>query len=103
MPHISPETLEALFQRDPDVTMCVHGLQTRILTPDTAVVRLAGHLALSGAPEEGDQDLPAEYCLVVDIPMSSATVALASAHMDETMGQMVDSALEAITTEDGET
>lgn len=103
MPHISPETLERLFQRHQDITMCVHGIRTRIQGSGSAVVRIVGHLALEQVPEEDGQELPEEYCLVVELPMTASKLAVVTGHLDDTMGRMVDSALNAIITEDGET
>lgn len=103
MPHITPQTLDRLFDREQDFAMCVHGARTRLAKDgSSAVVRIVGHLVLE-VPEEDGQETPEEFCLVVDLPMSTECLARIAGLFDETMGQMVDSALGAIIAEDGET
>lgn len=107
MPHITPQALEVLFRREQDMSLCLHGVRSRIIPTSAgprAVVRIVGHLVLDEVPAEDDgQVVPEEFYLVLDLPMAPETVALVNGHFDDTMGQMVDSALEAIITEDGET
>ncbi|MEV0151553.1 MULTISPECIES: hypothetical protein [unclassified Nonomuraea] len=106
MPHITPHALERLFQRDPDVTMCLHGLRSS-LVPTTAgpvaVTRIVGHLVLGVPAEDDGQEIPEEFALVLDLPLPLAKLAVARGHFDDTMDQMMDSALDALITEDGET
>lgn len=103
MPHITPQALDRLFEQDQDFSMCVHGIRSTIVEGgSSAVVRIVGHLVLE-VPEEDGPEIPKEFFLVMDLPMSAARLAGITGHFDETMGQMVESALGAIIAEDGET
>jgi hypothetical protein len=105
MTHISPEALKRLYARDPDVVLCLHGLQTRLSDDHgLAMVRIVGHLVLEEVPaEDGDPEIPEDMYLVLDLPMDVTRLTLVSGHIDETMGPMVESALERLITEDGDT
>jgi hypothetical protein len=106
MSHLTHEALERLFSRENrDAALCLHGIRSRLIdTPagPLAVARIVAHLVLDEVPEE-DMEPGEESFLVMDIPMSPATLALVNGHFDETMSQMTESALERLITEDGET
>jgi hypothetical protein len=105
MPHLSSEALERLFTRDPDMTVCVHGLRTEIVPREAgplAVARIVAHLVLEAPAEEDSAEVPEEFFLVLDIPMAPETVAMVNGHFDDTMDQMTEIALERLITEDGE-
>jgi len=97
MSHIAQETLDRLFaeDRDADVTMCVHGVQTRVLPgdaddpEDTIITRVVGHPVV----EDWDGELTEDVCLVLDIPMDAGTLALTAGHFADTMDRLTDKAL----------
>ena len=105
MSHLSSVTIERLLSRDPDITMCLHGIQSRIMEGvdgPMAVARIVAHLVLDATAEDDPGEVREEFCLVLDLPMAPETLAMVNGHFDDTMGQMMEIALERLTTEDGE-
>ena len=105
MGHIAQTTLELLFSedRDPNVVLCVHAVQSRI--PDAGeegqeppvTVRVVGHVIPEDVEEVPEGlELPADLCFVLDLPMDAPTLASLAGHFGDTMDSLTDEALDAL-------
>jgi hypothetical protein len=102
MAHISKETLDTLYRADPTLVVCLHAISTAPLDPAagdlTAVTRMVGHVHAEGL--EHGAEVPADQCVVVDLPLTDGHLSLLNAHFGDTMDTMVENALDALTQED---
>lgn len=105
MSRMNKDAVEALLDRDrpADVTLCVHSLDTHLWdSPEAgamAVTRMIGHRVVPLGTDDGAEVPESEY-LVVEIPLTGATLNGTAGHFRAAMRRLTDHTMESLMEDD---